>query len=220
MKLWLKVLFIIAGIIAGLTLILFAMIHQMIKPTTGEKIPDYGMKAQALLVIDVQEDYTGANAVRPFKDRETLVASTNILVSEAEKRKMPVVYVENIIDHPFFKPLMNGLNAEGAPGTKTDARIVRIPDSVTLSKNRSDSFSNPKLDEFLRSKKINELILCGLDGAYCVKSTALGGVNRGYKVTIIPEAVASESGYTKQELMDIWKKAGVEVIPLKDYCTR
>lgn len=220
MKLWLKVVLIIAALVAGLALLLFGMIYQLMKPTEGGKIPEYGTRAKALLVVDVQEDYTGTAALRPYKDRETLVASTNVLIAEAEKRKIPVVYIENIIDNPVFKSMMKGVNAPGAPGTKTDARILKALDSITLTKNRSDAFSNPMLDEFLRSKKVNELILCGLDGAYCVKSTSIGGLNRGYKVTLIPEAVASESGYPREELLSMWKKAGIEVMSLKDFCAQ
>ena len=220
MKLWLKVVLIVASVVAVLALLLFGAIYQIMKPTQGERIPDYGANAQALLVVDIQEDYTGAAAVRPYKDRETLVSSANVLISEAEKRKIPVVYVENVIDHPVFKPMMKGLNAPDAPGTKTDARILKAVDSITLTKNRSDAFGNPGLDKFLCSKKINELFVCGLDGAYCVKSTAIGGLNRGYRVTVIPEAVASESGYTREELLSLWKQSGIEVLSLKDFCAQ
>jgi len=60
-----------------------------------------------------------------------------------------------------------------------------------FTKRISDSFSNPQLDAFLIRNRVDELYLVGLDASYCVHKTALGALNRGYKVTVVDDAVLS-----------------------------
>ena len=52
-----------------------------------------------------------------------------------------------------------------------------------------DAFSNPQLGEWLAARKVGRLRLVGLDGCFCLQSTAHGALNRGYAVEIVEDAV-------------------------------
>lgn len=60
-----------------------------------EKMKYLNLK-KALLVIDVQEDYTGTTAKSPFpyKNSEKLINNINKLIDEAKRRNMLVVYIK------------------------------------------------------------------------------------------------------------------------------
>ncbi len=67
---------------------LFIAIIIAMGPTQGKKIEAYANPKKALLIIDVQEDYTGTLAKPPFpyKDSGRLIATVNTLIDKAHKR--------------------------------------------------------------------------------------------------------------------------------------
>ena len=92
-----------------------------------------------------------------------------------------------------------------------DRRLVKVKGSRTFTKNRSDAFSSAELDAFLRASQVDRVLLAGLDGAYCVNATARGALNRGYKVTLFPEGIATESSKSIDDLIQGWRAAGADV---------
>ncbi len=65
---------------------------------------------------------------------------------------------------------------------------------------RPDAFYTPALDACLRENPVDRVLITGLAGAYCVNATARGALNRGYKVTLFQDGIASESGKSMEKL--------------------
>lgn len=189
----------------------FALLYANTRPTTGSQIGAYAAPKTALIVIDIQEDYTGQQAKKRYRDGDRIIAASNALLEQARQKGLPVVYIENVIDNPLIGFLAGGVNAPGAPGTATDRRILKVAGARTFTKNRADAFSNPELDAFLRQTQVNKVLITGLDAAYCVNATTRGALNRGYKVTLYPEGIATESGTNINKLVKGWREAGAEV---------
>jgi len=124
---------------------------------------------------------------------------------------VPFVYIKNVIDNPIISAFTGGLNAPGALGTEMDRRLIKVPGAMTFTKNRSDAFSTLDLDAYLRENKVDQLLLTGLDGAYCVDATAHGALNRGYQVTLFQDGVATESSKSIEKLAQGWREAGAQV---------
>jgi nicotinamidase-related amidase len=146
----------------------------------------------------------------PYSDGPRIIAATNTLLG----RDYRVVYIQSVITHPIARLLTGGLNAPGSPGIQMDRRLLRVPDAPTFVKYRPDAFTNPKLDEYLRSQSVNHVIIVGLDGAGCVVATMMGALNRGYKVTAARQGIATESGKSLDELSLEWQKLGATVVDL------
>jgi len=105
---------------------------------------------------------------------------------------------------------------KGSIGTQIDSRLLIISDYI-LPKEKSDSFSNPHLDEILMKNKINRLYIAGLDAAYCVKNTITAAQNRGYDVVVIEDALLSKTTELKAEMIDYFRSTGVTVITSREY---
>ena len=116
-----------------------------------------------------------------------------------------------MIDNPVLSALTGRLNAPASPGAEMDRRLKKVPGARTFTKNRPDAFSNPELDAYLRENHVDHLLLTGLDAAYCINATTRGGLNRGYKVTIFLEGIATESGKSIDHLAQGWREAGAQV---------
>lgn len=203
----------VVGIIAAL--FIFATARKIFTPTTGERIGKYADPCKALLVIDVQEDYTGLKGKQPvpFKNAESRIAIINKLIDNAARSGMKVVYIRHLFDNNLLTRLFIGRDIEGLPGTELDARI-NVINQNEFTKKMSDSFSNPQLEAFLIKNRVNELYLVGLDAAYCVYNTAMGALNRGYKVTVVQDAVMTQKNMS--DVLKRYDKDGIRTISSPD----
>lgn len=176
--------------------------RQLYTPTKGKQIGKYANPRKALLVIDVQEDYTGLNGKQPplFKDIAGQIVAINGLIEHSWNSGMVVVYIRQIFDNNIITRFLVGRTIKGLPGTELDSRIKMVNQN-DFTKKISDAFSNPRFEEFLINNQVNEVYLVGLDAAYCVYYTGLGALNRGYKVTAVSDAIM-----TRKSMNDILKR--------------
>jgi nicotinamidase-related amidase len=206
-----KVLFWTTGSAILLVVVMLGLFFWSMSPTKGRQIEKYPAPRSALVIIDIQEDYTGPQAKKRYHDGDRIVSASNALLAQAPSKETLVIYVKNVVDNPIMHTLMGGINAPNAAGTEMDRRLIRVPGAMTFTKNRSDAFSNPELDAYLRANHVDRLLLTGLDGAYCVNATARGALNRGYNVTLFQDGIATESSKSMEKLAEGWRKAGANV---------
>ena len=183
----------------------------MYTPTIGPRISSYADSTKALLIIDVQDDFTGMSGRKEpiFKNVDNQIAKINKLIDKASSSEMQIVYVRHLFSNNFITRNIIGRSIEGLPGTELDARI-KVVSANGFTKKISDAFSNWKLSEFLTAHHVKELYLTGLDGVYCVYKTALGGMNRGYQVTVVTDAVISSK--KMEDVLKLYKENGVATI--------
>ncbi len=180
-------------------------------PTKGAAIPTYERMKTALLVVDLQEDFTGPNAKKRMKRAESTVLAAGRLVAQAVGNGQPVAYIRAIYDDPGIRKIMGGLAAPDEPGSRMDARLPALPSIPEFTKTRGDAFSNPDLDAWLRKNSINHLVIVGIDAFYCVDDTIHGALNRGYKVTAVLDAITTGTNRAVSEIAEKWRAAGVDI---------
>lgn len=180
-----------------------------------EKALNYSHKA--LLIIDIQEDYTGATAKPPFpyKDSGRLIENVNSIIEDAAKKGIICIYIRQEFDgftgRLVSKLVGHGTAIKGNPGTEFDKRINIISDHC-FTKPMPDAFTNPKLWELLNEHKINELYLVGLDAAGCVYLTAKGALKRGFSVSVISDGIVLLAEKKWDNLMESFKREGINQI--------
>ncbi len=149
---------------------------------------------KALLVIDVQSDFTGPSAKYPFppSKSDALIAAVNWMSQEGQEHGVPVVYIrhefDSVLGRLCSRLLLRGAAIKGSPGTELDVRLTPVS-NYSFTKHVASAFSNPQLDAFLRQRHVGELYLASLDGLFCVNKTARGGLDRGYRVAFITDAI-------------------------------
>lgn len=179
-------------------------------------------ESKALLVIDIQEDYTGTAAKHPYpyKDSERLIATVNKIIEAADKGHVKIVYIQQEFDGFFGRILSklvgHGTAIKGNPGTEFDKRVKIVSDHY-FTKPMPDAFSNPKFEDFLKENQINELYLAGLDAEGCVYFTAKGALKRGYKVSIIQDGIALLAEKKWDSLLKKFKKNGISLLSSKEF---
>ena len=195
----------------------FFLNHQLSQISVGVPIAQLDSDNPALIVVDIQEATTGQVSITEplIEQSETLIPIVNKLAQSAEANGIPVIYIVSEMDN-WFLNLLNSTYKKGTLGTKPDSRMILVSDYI-IHKHMNDSFSAPELDALLTKNKINHLYFAGLDAAYCLKSTIQAAQNRKYNVTVIEDAVISESPDLKKEALQHYKSTGVSVISSSEF---
>jgi nicotinamidase-related amidase len=165
------------------------MAWAMFLPTRGRPIRREARPRRAVLVLDLQEGHAGAGARRPVTHLPMtgLFGAVNRLVAWAEASGVEVGYVTQVFGAAWLVRLHGGRRV---PRVVVDRR-VRLVNANVFEKHRTDAFSSRSLEAWLEERGVGEVILAGVDAAYCVTMTARGALHRGYRVTVASDAVAS-----------------------------
>jgi nicotinamidase/pyrazinamidase len=194
-----------------------AEIRQLTAVTSPEPGQTSSGMRRALVVLDLQEDYTGTEARPPFPyaGSAALIERINHLAKRASGAGAEVVYVRQVFDRPLSKVvshvLLGSTVLEGSRGAEFDQRL-RFASSNRFEKPFADAFSSDAFDAFLAAHGIGELVLVGLDGAGCVDKTARGARNRGLAVTIVEPLVASRDATAWDAAKRDYPELGIRVV--------
>ncbi len=184
--------------VAALAAYTFWGVLKIQTPTNGPSIKSEGRTGTALLVIDVQTDFTKDVGSRKW-DPDYLhsrIEQINALGAQARRDNWPVIAIRQVYEGWYTNLLVRllggGLGAKGSDGLQLDPRIIVEPD-LDLEKSISDAFGEQTLSEYLKARQIDHLVITGLDGNACVKNTAIGAINRGYRVELHDPAILAQN---------------------------
>jgi nicotinamidase-related amidase len=138
----------------------------------------------ALVIIDIQQDYFRDKLVIP--DGKIAVENAARLLAWARRRGLTVVHIQQQAmkpGSPLFAPDSSGIEFHPAVAPAAGEWIV--------VKHFPSSFTQTDLQNKLRERNIDTLILCGLMTHMCVDSTARGALEYGYRVIVVHDACAS-----------------------------
>ena len=199
------VVVIIAAIVLAAVIMLF---RGMFIATKGRKISAYPDPRKALVVLDLQEDYSATGIRQPVTSPPAngMLFTVNRLIDKAAQSGIEVVYLRQVFSNNLFVRLHGGRRQ----GRVIVDRRIKLINENDFEKNRTDAFSSRQFEQFLIDKNVNELYLVGVDAAYCVYYTALGALNRGYKVTVVKDAVLSRNSMAK--VLERFERKGIAVI--------
>lgn len=140
---------------------------------------------QALLVIDLQNDYFDGGQYPLWKADETAQHIAQAM-SAAQRKGIPCVLIQHIADpsqgpSPFFN--------EGSHGAEIYPGIVEAAaDAPVVIKRFADSFEQTELDATLKRMGVDELLVCGMMTQNCVTHTAISKAAEQYKrVTVLTD---------------------------------
>ncbi|MFB6466796.1 cysteine hydrolase family protein [Cytobacillus sp. Hz8] len=133
------------------------------------------MSNSALLVVDVQ---TALIKEHPYNE-EKVIGNIKRLISVARDSNKEVIYVRHD----------DGIGEEleyGNDGWQVYSEIAPNKNEKVFEKKYNSAFFKTGLNEYLETKKIDTIILTGLQTEYCIDATLKSAFDNGYKV-IIPE---------------------------------
>ncbi|MCA1053730.1 cysteine hydrolase [Rossellomorea aquimaris] len=133
----------------------------------------------ALLVIDVQKGMFLEGS--PVKNGQDLIVKMKSLLSKARSKGIPIYYIQH--NETEGAPLQTGTK-----GWEIHDDIKPTKDDVTIQKTTPDSFHGTSLEEELKKRGIEHLILTGIQTEICVDTTCRRAFSEGYKVSVVSDA--------------------------------
>jgi nicotinamidase-related amidase len=147
--------------------------------------PRNAMPKQALIVIDLQNDYFDGGKF-PLWNADTTLSNVGSAIARAKQKNVPIVLVQHVADPtqgiaPFFN--------EGTAGADIHPRILSAaPDATIVVKHYADGFHHTRLEATLTKLGVEELLICGMMTQNCVTHTAISKAAEKYSVKILTDA--------------------------------
>ena len=174
------------------------------------------MKKEALLVIDMLNDFVLPGAPLEVPGTRGIISSIRHEIDRARAAGQPVLYVcdSHAPDDKEFKKF--GWPAHAVKGTKGAEVIEALrpaPTDVMIPKDTYSGFYGTRLDEALTVLGVDALRLTGCVAHICVMFTASDAVLRGYSVSVVEDGVAGISREDHDAALRIMKNVmGVELV--------
>lgn len=159
---------------------------------------------QALLIVDVQIDFCPQGALA-VPEGNKIVPALNKYINVFKRRGLPIIASRDW--HPkktsHFKKY-GGLwpvhCVQRTKGARFNPKLRLTRDTIILSKGmnpKKDSYSafqaydadGVSLNKLLKKRKVNTLFIGGLATDYCVKTSVLDALKKGYKVNLLMDAI-------------------------------
>ncbi|WP_297455704.1 nicotinamidase [Persephonella sp.] len=160
------------------------------------KINDF----DALIVVDMQKDFMPDGAL-PVPEGDKIVPVLNQYIQLFADKGNPVYFTRDW--HPPNHISFRGHGGIWPPHCVQDTEgakfhpDLKIPldNKFIISKGTSrdfdaySGFQGTILDQLLKERGIKRLFIGGVATDYCVKNTVLGGLNLGYQVFVLEDAI-------------------------------
>ncbi|MEQ9307385.1 MAG: cysteine hydrolase family protein [Marinoscillum sp.] len=139
----------------------------------------------ALLLIDIQQ---GLDELEFYGgDRNNPQAELNCqkLLEYFRANQLTYIFIQHDSTNPD-SPLFLG-----KPGHQIKTEVTPLPDDMVIHKNVNSAFIGTNLENVLKSKHIDSVIICGLTTEHCISTSVRMSANLGLKTTLISDATAA-----------------------------
>jgi maleamate amidohydrolase len=155
---------------------------------------DAGMgNKPALIVVDVVNGFTDPTC--PLGAEADEVVTANVALMDAfHKAGLPVVLTTVIYrsddEATVFRARVPALNllTPDSEWVQFDPRLPIQDTDLQLEKRHASSFHGTNLDEWLKARSVDSVVVTGLTTSGCVRATAVDGLQNNYKVLVPREA--------------------------------
>jgi nicotinamidase-related amidase len=151
----------------------------------GRPTRDDPVVTRALLLIDIQRDYFPGGAF-PLVAPEAAAANAARVLAGFRAAGEPVVHLQHIWDAPdalFMRP--------GTDGVEIHPAVAPADGEPVLRKSEPNGFLQTGLEDQLRGRRIDELVVAGMMSSMCVDATVRAAVDLGFTTTVVHDACAA-----------------------------
>lgn len=146
---------------------------------------------EAVIVIDMIYDFVYGKF--GGEGAQSIINNLVKFLKEAEENNIPIIFVEDSHSEKDTELDVWGEHAmEDSEGSERVNKLSKT-NGINISKNTFDAFYGTELEEVLKSKDVDKVILTGVSTDICVQNTAAGAFYRGFDITVIEDCTAAIS---------------------------
>jgi nicotinamidase-related amidase len=143
--------------------------------------------SQALLLIDIQNDYFPGGAMELAGSPAAGDRAASLLAA-FRHRGLPVIHIQHLSTRPgatFFLP--------GTRGAEIHSGVAPLPGESVFVKHFPNSFRETPLLDRLRQLGVTHLVVAGMMTHMCVDTTVRAAFDLGFIVTLAHDACATRA---------------------------
>lgn len=143
------------------------------------------MAKQALIVVDIQNDYF-PQGKWPLTGVDAAADNAARLIAAFREAGDPVIHIRHEFtsaDAPFFTP--------GSEGARLHPKVLNRADEPVVLKHFVNAFRETELQSILDEQDIKELVVVGSMSHMCIDGVVRAAADLGYTVTVIHDACAT-----------------------------
>jgi nicotinamidase/pyrazinamidase len=189
----------------------------------------------ALIVVDVQNDFTDRNGSLYVMGGARIVPTINAQVDEALAAGAFVVYTQDW--HPPHTPhfvqdggiwpvhcVAGSWGAEFHPNLKVEGPVVRKGangedgySGFTMRDPKTGETIPTELEGVLRKRDIERVVVCGLATDYCINATAIDAASLGFDTSVLTDACRAVNLQTgdSERAIEQMTRSGVKTVSTK-----
>ena len=172
--------------------------------------------APAVVVVDFTRAFTEPGDAMPLAaDFSAEIEATTTVLASARAAGIPVYYTAAVYEEPDIAdagiwakkvPASVTLRA-GTPGVELDTRLGRRDDEALVIKKYASAFFGTDLASRLTTRGVDTILLCGCTTSGCVRASAVDGLQHGFRVMVVREAVGDRNPAAhRQSMLDMQAK--------------
>lgn len=188
-------------------------------------------KKTAMMIIDMQKAFVEPGAALCIKGAKATVPGIAAAVDRARKAGVMIIWVKRVHKadgsdmEPHRKKMLeekgivdvlspdsSGINsiedAEGLNPREGDTELIKI---------RYSAFARTGLDDMLREKGIDTIVLTGTTTPNCVRATAYDGITFDYRTVVLEDLCSSNTDEIQRVNMEDMERAGCLVMSSAEF---
>ena len=194
------------------------------------------MKNKTVFVdIDTQFDFMNPKGALYVPDAEDIIDNIKKLFDYAKEHKIKILSSTDAhtVDDPEFKLFFPHCVKDTPGNQKIDASTCKDNivienieqditesmldhDQIIIEKQSYDIFGNTNIDKVIIQLYASDYVVFGVATDYCVKLAVLGLLRRGYKVTLVTDAIKATTQKGETKALKAMKDAGAVFITTED----
>jgi nicotinamidase-related amidase len=171
---------------------------------------------RALIIVDMLNDFVDGKLANP--KAQAIVEPLQRLLSHAREEGWVVAFSNDAHrpDDPELR-IWGPHAMEGTPGADVIPQLAPREGEIVSPKRVYGAFDGTGLDEQLKEKGVDEVVIAGQHTHICVRHSSYGAQTHGYRIAIPRDAVAAFEGVDEDEALDYLKMAyGAEITTVDD----
>ena len=140
---------------------------------------------RTLLIIDIQRDYFSGGAY-PLVEPEAAAEAARRVLDSFRDAGDPVIHMKHVWDAPdaeFMRP--------GTEGIEIHPTVAPAEGELVLEKTSPNSFIETPLEEELKQRDPDELVVAGMMSSMCVDATVRAAADLGFSPIVVHDACAA-----------------------------
>jgi nicotinamidase-related amidase len=141
--------------------------------------------SRTLLIIDIQRDYFPGGAY-PLVEPEAAAEAARRVLDSFRKSNELVIHMKHVWDAPdaeFMRP--------GTEGIEIHPAVAPADGELVLEKSNPNAFLDTGLEEELRRRNANDLVVAGMMSSMCVDATVRAAADLRFSPTVVHDACAA-----------------------------